>query len=209
MGKAKAVPRHVLCCISLLRASELPPGGHDLPFSSPYLLKKCFGVLSLRYNNKLIIVFGPCQVLAPQSIMFPGLHPMAMMSTGRGFCNAPPPYPPQIYAPAALAGRGGAQQGAGDSQVINPMLLIKHAPKLNRNKHIAFNVFVVRLASFERYSSVFLIPFEAINTCLLALMMPNASPLGIIVPSHVRRHLMEFLHLNGKRLYHLKSGQNC
>ncbi|XP_014366442.1 insulin-like growth factor 2 mRNA-binding protein 1 isoform X1 [Papilio machaon] len=54
------------------------------------------------------------QVLAPQSIMFPGLHPMAMMSTGRGFCSAPPPYPPPIYAP--LPGRGGAQQGAGDSQ---------------------------------------------------------------------------------------------
>lgn len=55
------------------------------------------------------------QVLAPQSIMFPGLHPMAMMSTGRGFCGAPPPFPPPIYAP--LAGQGGAQQGAGDSQV--------------------------------------------------------------------------------------------
>ncbi|XP_013179170.1 PREDICTED: insulin-like growth factor 2 mRNA-binding protein 1 isoform X7 [Papilio xuthus] len=54
------------------------------------------------------------QVLAPQSIMFPGLHPMAMMSTGRGFCSAPPPYPPPIYAP--MPGRGGAQQGAGDSQ---------------------------------------------------------------------------------------------
>ncbi|XP_041986943.1 insulin-like growth factor 2 mRNA-binding protein 1 [Aricia agestis] len=54
------------------------------------------------------------QVLAPQSIMFPGLHPMAMMSTGRGFCGAPPPFPPPIYAP--LAGQGGAQQGAGDSQ---------------------------------------------------------------------------------------------
>lgn len=46
--------------------------------------------------------------------MFPGLHPMAMMSTGR-FCGAPPPFPPPIYAP--LAGQGGAQQGAGDSQV--------------------------------------------------------------------------------------------
>ncbi|CAH0401980.1 unnamed protein product [Chilo suppressalis] len=55
------------------------------------------------------------QVLAPQSIMFPGLHPMAMMSTGRSFCGAPPPFqPPPIYAP--LAGQGGAQQGAGDSQ---------------------------------------------------------------------------------------------
>lgn len=54
------------------------------------------------------------QVLAPQSIMFPGLHPMAMMSTGRGFCGAPPPFPPPIYAP--LAGQSGAQQGAGDSQ---------------------------------------------------------------------------------------------
>ncbi|KAM3969025.1 IGF-II mRNA-binding protein isoform 2-T2 [Aphomia sociella] len=54
------------------------------------------------------------QVLAPQSIMFPGLHPMAMMSTGRGFCGAPPPFPPPIYAP--MAGQGGAQQGAGDSQ---------------------------------------------------------------------------------------------
>lgn len=53
-------------------------------------------------------------MLAPQSIMFPGLHPMAMMSTGRGFCGAPPPFPPPIYAP--LAGQGGAQQGAGDSQ---------------------------------------------------------------------------------------------
>lgn len=46
--------------------------------------------------------------------MFPGLHPMAMMSTGR-FCGAPPPFPPPIYAP--LTGQGGAQQGAGDSQV--------------------------------------------------------------------------------------------
>lgn len=55
-------------------------------------------------------------MLAPQSIMFPGLHPMAMMSTGRGFCGAPPPFPPPIYAP--LPGQGGAQQGAGDSQVI-------------------------------------------------------------------------------------------
>ncbi|KAL0852119.1 hypothetical protein ABMA28_000359 [Loxostege sticticalis] len=54
------------------------------------------------------------QVLAPQSIMFPGLHPMAMMSTGRSFCGAPPPFQPPIYAP--LAGQGGAQQGAGDSQ---------------------------------------------------------------------------------------------
>ncbi|KAF9419816.1 hypothetical protein HW555_003815 [Spodoptera exigua] len=54
------------------------------------------------------------QMLAPQSIMFPGLHPMAMMSTGRGFCGAPPPFPPPIYAP--LPGQGGAQQGAGDSQ---------------------------------------------------------------------------------------------
>lgn len=54
------------------------------------------------------------QVLAPQSIMFPGLHPMAMMSTGRGFCGAPPPFPPPIYA--SIAGQGGAQQGAGDSQ---------------------------------------------------------------------------------------------
>ncbi|XP_063373425.1 insulin-like growth factor 2 mRNA-binding protein 1 isoform X2 [Cydia amplana] len=55
------------------------------------------------------------QVLAPQSIMFPGLHPMAMMSTGRGgFCGATPPFPPPIYAP--MAGQGGAQQGAGDSQ---------------------------------------------------------------------------------------------
>ncbi|XP_072930349.1 insulin-like growth factor 2 mRNA-binding protein 1 isoform X4 [Epargyreus clarus] len=54
------------------------------------------------------------QVLAPQSIMFPGLHPMAMMSTGRGFCGAPPPFPPPMYAP--LAGQGGATQGAGDSQ---------------------------------------------------------------------------------------------
>ncbi|XP_004929905.3 insulin-like growth factor 2 mRNA-binding protein 1 isoform X4 [Bombyx mori] len=53
------------------------------------------------------------QVLAPQSIMFPGLHPMAMMSTGRGFCGAPPPFQPPMYAP--LAGPG-AQQGAGDSQ---------------------------------------------------------------------------------------------
>lgn len=53
------------------------------------------------------------QVLAPQSIMFPGLHPMAMMSTGRGFCGAPPPFPPPMYAP--LPGQG-AQQGAGDSQ---------------------------------------------------------------------------------------------
>ncbi|KAI5636424.1 KH domain-containing protein [Phthorimaea operculella] len=53
------------------------------------------------------------QVLAPQSIMFPGLHPMAMMSTGR-YCGAPPPFPPPIYAP--MAGQGGAQQGAGDSQ---------------------------------------------------------------------------------------------
>ncbi|XP_038216474.1 insulin-like growth factor 2 mRNA-binding protein 1 isoform X2 [Zerene cesonia] len=53
------------------------------------------------------------QVLAPQSIMFPGLHPMAMMST-RGYCGAPPPFPPPIYAP--LSGQGGAQQGAGDSQ---------------------------------------------------------------------------------------------
>ncbi|XP_049885060.1 insulin-like growth factor 2 mRNA-binding protein 1 isoform X1 [Pectinophora gossypiella] len=53
------------------------------------------------------------QVLAPQSIMFPGLHPMAMMSTGR-YCGAPPPFPPPIYTP--LAGQGGAQQGAGDSQ---------------------------------------------------------------------------------------------
>lgn len=55
-------------------------------------------------------------MLAPQSIMFPGLHPMAMMSTGRGFCGAPPPFPPPIYAP--LPGQGGAQQGAGDSQVF-------------------------------------------------------------------------------------------
>ncbi|XP_050683681.1 insulin-like growth factor 2 mRNA-binding protein 1 isoform X3 [Leptidea sinapis] len=52
------------------------------------------------------------QVLAPQSIMFPGLHPMAMMST-RGYCGAPPPFPPPIYAPL---GSQGAQQGAGDSQ---------------------------------------------------------------------------------------------
>ncbi|XP_047524989.1 insulin-like growth factor 2 mRNA-binding protein 1 isoform X3 [Pieris napi] len=52
------------------------------------------------------------QVLAPQSIMFPGLHPMAMMSTR--YCGAPPPFPPPIYAP--LSGQGGAQQGAGDSQ---------------------------------------------------------------------------------------------
>lgn len=53
-------------------------------------------------------------MLAPQSIMFPGLHPMAMMSTGR-FCSGPPPFPPQIYA--SLAAHGGAQLGAGDSQV--------------------------------------------------------------------------------------------
>lgn len=53
-------------------------------------------------------------MLAPQSIMFPGLHPMAMMSTGRGFCGAPPPFPPPIYTP--MAGQGSAQQGAGDSQ---------------------------------------------------------------------------------------------
>ena len=46
--------------------------------------------------------------------MFPGLHPMAMMSTGRGFCGAPPPFPPPIYTP--MAGQGSAQQGAGDSQ---------------------------------------------------------------------------------------------
>ncbi|GBP14076.1 Insulin-like growth factor 2 mRNA-binding protein 3, partial [Eumeta japonica] len=54
------------------------------------------------------------QVLAPQSIMFPGLHPMAMMSTGRGFCGAPPPFPPPIYTP--IPGHSSAQQGAGDSQ---------------------------------------------------------------------------------------------
>lgn len=53
------------------------------------------------------------QVLAPQSIMFPGLHPMAMLSTGRAFCGATPPFPPPMYAP--MAGQG-AQQGAGDSQ---------------------------------------------------------------------------------------------
>lgn len=53
------------------------------------------------------------QALAPQSIMFPGLHPMAMMATsGRGpYCGAPPPFAPSLYSPAP-----GPQAGAGDAQ---------------------------------------------------------------------------------------------
>lgn len=71
-------------------------------------------LLIVSYAAPAYLILNVKQVLAPQSIMFPGLHPMAMMSTGR-YCGAPPPFPPPIYAP--LAGQGGAQQGAGDSQV--------------------------------------------------------------------------------------------
>ncbi|KAK9730981.1 KH domain [Popillia japonica] len=56
------------------------------------------------------------QAMAPQSMMFPGLHPMAMMATAgigygsRGLYTGQAPYP-GMY-PAA----GGPQVGAGDSQ---------------------------------------------------------------------------------------------
>ncbi|XP_077302300.1 IGF-II mRNA-binding protein isoform X4 [Arctopsyche grandis] len=56
------------------------------------------------------------QVLAPQSLMFPGLHPMAMMSTtSRGaYCGGPPPYAPPLYTP--VPGQANSQQGTGDYQ---------------------------------------------------------------------------------------------
>lgn len=81
--------------------------------------------------NSLFCIFLNTPLLQPQSMMFPGLHPMAMMSTsnmgytarGSGFPSGvygsgPSPYP-SMY-PGGLPSQSGSQAGAsGDSQVLH------------------------------------------------------------------------------------------
>lgn len=61
--------------------------------------------------------------------MFPGLHPMAMMSTtNRGaYCGAPPPFAPPLFTP--VPGQNNSQQGSSDYQV-------------NRDNFVSGNYFV-------------------------------------------------------------------